>query len=177
MKKFISRGFTLIELLIVIGILGILVIAVLLTLNPAEAQKKTRDAKRMKDMATLQSAVQQWFDGGGTIPAVLTSWKSDSLKGQACDGTGWLGLAGGVCNYLNPLPIPPTNGATRAFVNAANCTTASLIDNYRVTMDVDAAYEVNVRQESTQNCGNVINDGGDSFQWAEIGSKLTLITN
>ena len=58
------RGFTLIELLVVVGILAVLVVTILITLNPAEAQKKARDTKRMKDLATLQAIVLQWTQDG-----------------------------------------------------------------------------------------------------------------
>ncbi len=195
MKKFIAsllantrdkrkRGFTLIELLIVIGILGILVVAVLLTLNPAEAQKKTRDAKRMKDLATLQSAVQQFLDNGGTIPAgagVVTYTSGVAAPATLVDGTGWLALD--LSPYLSTLPIDPTNFVARSVSNGCpaatvNATAANMA--YRVSMygatNADAGqFEVNVRQESKSNCKNVANDGGDSDQWAEAGTNLKVI--
>ena len=51
------RGFTLIELLVVIAILAILAVVVVLTLNPAELLRQSRDSQRVSDMATLNSAI------------------------------------------------------------------------------------------------------------------------
>ncbi|OGY15414.1 MAG: hypothetical protein A3I52_01760, partial [Candidatus Blackburnbacteria bacterium RIFCSPLOWO2_02_FULL_40_10] len=63
-----SKGFTLIELLVVIGIIGTLGAVALVAINPAEAQRKARDTQRIKDMATLQSVVEQYLnDNRGDI--------------------------------------------------------------------------------------------------------------
>src|SRR3989344_8558415 len=58
-KKIVQKAFTLVELLIVIGIIEILAVILLVTLNPAEAQRKARDAKRIKDAGTLQVILEQ----------------------------------------------------------------------------------------------------------------------
>ena len=50
-------AFTLIELLVVIAILAILAVVVVLVLNPAELLKQSRDANRLSDMQTLNSAL------------------------------------------------------------------------------------------------------------------------
>ncbi len=52
------RGaFTLIELLVVIAIIAILAVVVVLVLNPAQLLAQSRDANRVSDMATLNSAL------------------------------------------------------------------------------------------------------------------------
>ena len=51
------NGFTLIELLIVIAILAILAVVVVLVLNPAELLRQSRDANRLSDLATMNSAL------------------------------------------------------------------------------------------------------------------------
>jgi prepilin-type N-terminal cleavage/methylation domain-containing protein len=51
------KGFTLIELLVVIAIIAILAVVVVLTLNPAELLRQSRDSNRMSDFATLKSAI------------------------------------------------------------------------------------------------------------------------
>jgi prepilin-type N-terminal cleavage/methylation domain-containing protein len=56
-KRSDFSGFTLIELLIVIAIIAILAVVVVLTLNPAELLRQSRDANRVSDMATLTSAL------------------------------------------------------------------------------------------------------------------------
>jgi len=194
MKKIISKGFTLIELLIVIGILGILVVAVLLTLNPAEAQKRARDSKRMKDLATMQSAVQQFVDGGGILP-ILSTWTSYGANtSQSCDGAvGWLALGSGttgtnsLCTYINNIPLDPLNTISRSVVGQAGALVCpppagngghlTVTMGYRVAMRANGLFEVDVRQESDTNCSNVVSDGGDSTQWAEAGSDLAVVGN
>jgi prepilin-type N-terminal cleavage/methylation domain-containing protein len=52
-----EHAFTLIELLVVIAIIAILAIVVVLTLNPAQLLAQSRDANRVSDMATLNSAL------------------------------------------------------------------------------------------------------------------------
>ncbi|MBI2033887.1 MAG: type II secretion system protein [Candidatus Liptonbacteria bacterium] len=56
-----TKGFTLIELLVVIGIVAILSAVVILTLNPAELLKQSRDSNRLSDMATLKSALSLYL--------------------------------------------------------------------------------------------------------------------
>jgi prepilin-type N-terminal cleavage/methylation domain-containing protein len=51
------KAFTLIELLVVIAIIAILAVVVVLTLNPAEMLRQARDANRLSDLATINSAV------------------------------------------------------------------------------------------------------------------------
>lgn len=193
MKKFVSsllantrdrrkRGFTLIELLIVIGILGILVVAVLLTLNPAEAQRKSRDVKRLRDMATLQTVMEQGINDGVITTASwgATALKDSSTGGQSCSA-GWLGV--NVCQYVQTLPIDPLNvsttiaGASGAGQGCDSAHTSTGNAYYYVNFSGAAnTYEVNVRQESTTNCSKILNDGGNSFKAVEAGSDLTLIS-
>ena len=52
-----EQSFTLIELLIVIGIVAILSVGVVLTLNPAELLKQARDSRRLADTAILDRAI------------------------------------------------------------------------------------------------------------------------
>jgi len=67
--KNLKRGFTLIELLVVIAIIGILSSVVLASLNSARA--KSRDAKRLSDIKSLQLALELYFDQEKTYPIGL----------------------------------------------------------------------------------------------------------
>ena len=72
------RAFTLIELLVVVAIIAILAVVVVLTLNPAQLLAQSRDANRVSDLATLNSAIglyQTDVAGGniGTSSIVYTS--------------------------------------------------------------------------------------------------------
>src|ERR1700719_2922177 len=52
-----KKGFTLIELLVVIAIIAILSVVVVLTLNPAELLRQSRDSNRLSDLDTLNHAL------------------------------------------------------------------------------------------------------------------------
>src|SRR5271156_210597 len=52
-----KRGFTLIELLVVIAIIAILSVVVILTLNPAELLRQSRDSNRISDLSVTKSAI------------------------------------------------------------------------------------------------------------------------
>ncbi len=183
MKKLLQKGFTLIELLIVIGILGILVVAVLLTLNPAEGQRKARDTQRMKDMATLQSLIDQAVADGVFTADVNVN--SAAGTNRNCNN-GWLGTFN-LCKYVTNLPVDPLSKSTTVAGTAANATgctntttTAAKNAYYYVRYDnATGTYEINVRQESTSNCKNLNNDGGDSSLNVEVGTDdgLNLLTD
>src|SRR5262245_50514712 len=59
-------GFTLIELLVVIAIIGILASIVLASLNTA--RQKSRDARRLADIKSIQLALELFFDACGGYP-------------------------------------------------------------------------------------------------------------
>jgi prepilin-type N-terminal cleavage/methylation domain-containing protein len=56
-----KKGFTLIELLVVIAIIAILSVVVILTLNPAELLRQSRDSQRISDLGTLRSAISLYI--------------------------------------------------------------------------------------------------------------------
>ncbi len=85
MLKNRKKGFTLIELLVVIAIIGILSSVVLASLN--SARKKSRDAKRISEVKSLQLALELYNDSKGGYPSVLTAL---------------------VPTYISILPTPPS---------------------------------------------------------------------
>ncbi len=170
-----------IELLIVIGILGILVVAVLLTLNPAEGQRKARDAQRMKDLATLQSVMDQAV-ADNVFTASFGPVNSGDGTDRACSSGGWLSTAD-LCKYVTNLPADPTAKSTTVAGAdgggaCTNSTSGAKNAYYYVQYDhATQTYEINVRQESTSNCKNLTGDGGNSSWSVEAGtySGLSLI--
>ncbi|HUC02266.1 MAG TPA: LamG-like jellyroll fold domain-containing protein [Candidatus Paceibacterota bacterium] len=130
------RAFTLIELLVVIAIIAILAVVVVLTLNPAQLLAQSRDANRVSDMATLNSAVSLYeTDQSGSVGTSSIAYISlpspsstcatlgiaTSAYAYACssssnyrntNGTGWMPI-----NFQNissgapfgSLPVDPVN--------------------------------------------------------------------
>lgn len=74
-------GFTLLELLIVVSIIAILSVALIFVLNPAETLKKSRDAQRISDMATLKTALGLMLTSSST--PYLASGNTNCLQGGA----------------------------------------------------------------------------------------------
>lgn len=176
MKKSLM-GFTLIELLIVIGILSILVVTILITLNPAEAQKKSRDVKRMKDLQTLQAIVEQWI-ADGNAPFCESICYSSEREGKTICSDNWLhyqdGTAVNLCRYTNSVPVDPANNQQRSKVSTYQ---APEPQYFRYVLKMQGSdYEINSLQESVSSIGNIRNDGGNSGDWVEVGSKLDLLT-
>jgi prepilin-type N-terminal cleavage/methylation domain-containing protein len=100
------NAFTLIELLVVITIITILMVVVVLTLNPAQLLAQSRDASRLSDMQTLNSALDFYRnDQGGSASFALGSSSTlyvsipdplaTSTSGDQCQGLGLPALPSG----------------------------------------------------------------------------------
>jgi prepilin-type N-terminal cleavage/methylation domain-containing protein len=175
-----SKGFTLIELLIVIGILAVLAVTLLLALNPAEAQKRTRDTKRLRDAATLQAIINQYLESGRTINGDLiqtggvNSYNSSGNAPQPCTAANnWLEID--VCAYTQTVPRDPNNSQSRTFLSGLsnNFTT---IAGYAARV-VGSDYEIDVRIEAEANRAMLSSDNGDNTGYYEIYSGLNSLIN
>ena len=136
------RAFTLIELLIVITILSILSLVVILILNGPSILQQTRDATRLSDLTTLNTALNAYeAEGGGTAPLGSSSIVYVSIPDPTATTT-----AGDQCQGLNLVSIPSsytyhcaasstfksTNGKGWIPINLAASVTGSPIDNLPV---------------------------------------------
>jgi type II secretion system protein G len=102
-----SKGFTLIELLVVVAIIGILATVVLSSLS--SARESARDAKRLSDIKTIQTALEMYAnDNNGKYPTI--SWAGSHADSWA-DLEGRLGTT---------LPVDPINTSTSTRNRSAN---------------------------------------------------------
>jgi prepilin-type N-terminal cleavage/methylation domain-containing protein len=61
-----QKGFTLVELMVVISIIGLMSSIVLVSFN--RSRMKARDARRLEDMHTIQTALEMYYDKYGYYP-------------------------------------------------------------------------------------------------------------
>ena len=100
MKK---KGFTLIELLVVIAIIGLLSSIVLANINVARL--KARDAKRLEDIRSVQTALELYYGANGSYPMMIAyaTPRGESLWTSA--------FAAALQPYLPSVPLDyPING-------------------------------------------------------------------
>jgi prepilin-type N-terminal cleavage/methylation domain-containing protein len=132
------HAFTLIELLIVIAVIAILSIVVVLTLNPAEMLRQSRDQNRLSDMDTLAHALSLYqIDQGitsnagslGNLNTVYVSLPDPNATTTAGSNCASLGLpllpAGYAYHCAGPNYYRNTNGQGWIPVNFSTITTGS----------------------------------------------------
>ena len=185
----LQKGFTLVELLLTIGIVAVLAVAVIITLNPGELLRQSRDSSRISDMSTLKTAITTYItDGGGKAPigAADTCYAHASSTLTDCstrfagggtpalsdsaniDGTGWIPIDFTAMSNNSPiytLPVDPINNATYFYAYKAD--------------PIQMHFEVNAKMESARYAnggdGDVEStDGGDNPNLLESGSALNL---
>jgi len=160
-------GFTLVELLVVVAIIGILMAAVVLAINPLEIMKKGRDATRLSDMDSLRKAIDLVLADGGTLAVTAVPGDSSAVgASRAVDGTGYVTVDVG--QYLSILPVDPRNGAS--FTEAAGRTK---VGKYLYFSD-GSTYELNCYLESASNVSKYATDGGDDAAMYEVGTDPGL---
>jgi prepilin-type N-terminal cleavage/methylation domain-containing protein len=102
MKKILfKKGFTLIELLVVIAIIAIL--TAIVTSNFASSKAKSRDAKRISDIAQLQLALALFYDKCTSYP-LTNSLNLISTNTYICSDVE-------LSEYISVIPKDPTTNA------------------------------------------------------------------
>lgn len=181
MKKFIKMrafyrqaGFTLIELLVVVAILGILATLIVLAINPAETQRKSRDAQRLSDMATLRKAVDLSVADGKVLPGTLATPFQGQSSGirNASDTGNYVGMD--ISKYISVLPADPRQAATDVTTLSDGTTqiaAGAMVYTFRSN---GTTYELNAYIETVDNAPVPANDGGTSATVYEIGTDPGL---
>ena len=90
-----NKGFTLFELLVSISIIGIL--TALASVAFSGAQKKARDARRVQDMKSVQTAAEQYYSQANYVYPANTAVASWTVNSQA---------------VLSMFPVDPKNDTT-----------------------------------------------------------------
>jgi len=171
----IISGFTLVELLVVMAILGILAAILILAINPAEAQRKSRDATRLSNLATVRQSVDLAVADGATLPGtalapftgVSTGSRDTTIAGN------WVGMI--VSKYVSVLPVDPRQGATDTTVLSDGTTTVAAGGMVYTFVSNGDTYEINAYMESSDNSAFAGNDGGNQSLRYEIGTNPGLV--
>ncbi len=116
-----NSGFTLVELLVVIAVVGVLAGIVAVALNPASFFARGRDSRRLSDLTTIQSALEQYYAQNNSYPAT----------GGVPFGSAW--TSGGI-TYLKTVPNDPS-GAPATYEYCASGTPPS---NYEVCATMES---------------------------------------
>jgi type II secretory pathway pseudopilin PulG len=190
-------SFTLTEMLIAVGILAVLSVTVLLTLNPQDLIKQSRDSQRLSDLTNLSKAISLYeADTGGKgfmgtssvvyvsipdttstcanlgLPKLPSGWSYHCVSSstlQNIDGTGWIPINFNNLSFGKTLPKLP--------IDPIN--TVSSGNYYTYTYDNGVSkYELNANLESSKYKQQLaINDGGDNPSTYEISSNLSITPN
>ena len=193
-----KKGFTLVELLVVIAILALLMSIVIVTLNPAEILRKTRDTKRVSDLSSLYTALNLYTTDksspdldhvGACATGIFYSLDSTacptvsvsqaprispicaSPSPRLVDGHGWVPVEFSSISSGSPLsalPVDPTNTLTTPFLYYTYG-----CDSGTVTFELDANME-SVYYKAGGDGDVVGKDGGNAGTVYEVGSEPGL---
>jgi prepilin-type N-terminal cleavage/methylation domain-containing protein len=124
-----KKGFTLIELLVVIAIIAILSVVVVLTLNPAEMLRRSRDSNRASDLSMIKTSISLY----------LADVSSTNL---GTPGTCYVQLGNGVANgtvYEFPSSSASENIATVGYLSTNSNTECGQWFSTALTANVELA--------------------------------------
>lgn len=116
----IKKGFTLIEIMVVVLILGLLSTLVIINVN--NSRINGRDAKRVQDLDSINTAIQMYADTYNNYPDSGDAW-------WASNDSGWGDLAGILASYIPTLPKDPTDPGTTYYYKYKSDGTDYILQN------------------------------------------------
>jgi len=192
-----KKGFTLIELLVVIAILAVLMSVIVVTLNPAEMLKKTRDTKRIADLDAVRTAINLYITDQGSLPTSgitlgtcylsttttqnmptsICSTSTGTSNPQSITNSGWVpinftSISSGA--PLSSLPLDPSNAVGDNSTGPSGWhfyifKGNSSSSTYKLMANMESSYY------SYGGAGDVESkDGGSTSTLYEVGSDLGL---
>ncbi|MDD5547852.1 MAG: type II secretion system protein, partial [Candidatus Pacebacteria bacterium] len=180
-----QASFTLVELVVVLGILAILATVTLLVINPTELNRQARDAQRLSDLQTINSAIGLFqsynYTLTGTANTVYISLPSNQANcsdlGLPALPAGWTYACKTATNYRKIdstgwIPVDFTQVQTSAGslfaalpIDPTNTATGGLYYTY-----VKGSWALSAGIESAKFLAdNATNDGGATTTRFEIG--------
>lgn len=134
-KTLLHKGFTLIELLVVIAIIALL--TAIVTSNFAASKAKSRDAKRVSDIAQIQLALSLYFDRCNDYPPALDI----ASKSVNCSGDpGELNLP--LSTYISVIPKDPINTGQSIYTYRANPAAPASATDYVIRARLEGSSSV-----------------------------------
>ena len=136
-KRVTKKGFTLIELLIVIAIIAILSVVVVLTLNPAEMLRRSRDSNRASDLSVIKTAIGLYLAdvsstsmgtagtcyleySGATAPTSVYEFASNTVETAALGGPYALNAVAGCGQWFGSTSIASSVVLSSRSVNSTS---------------------------------------------------------
>ena len=198
MKSSISKnsraGFTLFELIVALGIIAGLSTAAVLTINPNQTFKQTRDANRVSDMQTLNNALLHYqVAGGSNLGSTNTIYISLPSNQSNCSDLllptppiGWSYACKPAASYRNTDGtgwIPVNFTIAQSSIGAVFSTLPidplnTLVGDFYYTYIHDTDWAVSATMESTKGLANTAAyDGGSSVTRFEVGKDIYLNSN
>ena len=110
------RGFTLIEVLIVVAIVGLLASVVLVGLAPA--QRRGRDARRLTDLKEMQTGLELYYNKCGYYPGTAQASNPCGAWSAVADWNGLVAALQGSSLGITQLPKDPSSN--RSYDYATN---------------------------------------------------------
>ena len=108
-----KKGFTIVELIVVMGIIGLLAAAAVVSYSSQQAS--ARDTRRFEDVRKISDSLEFYYEDNGKYASAKTHAKDTSIGTSNTVATDWAtnsDLRGIVsAGYIDSLPIDPINSA------------------------------------------------------------------